>query len=105
MPPAASLPVVAPLSVSDRYWEPPTDCKGSPVPIPPTKDELISDLLRRIEVGEFPPGSQIPSTQQLADHYGLSLSTIHRVVATLRKRGVLVGRPGRGVFVAENQGG
>ncbi|PZF97039.1 GntR family transcriptional regulator [Micromonospora endophytica] len=64
-------------------------------------DELIKDLLRRIDDGELPRGSQIPSTQQLSDHYNLSLSTIHRAVATLRKQGVLVGRPGRGVFVAE----
>ncbi|WP_025620195.1 winged helix-turn-helix domain-containing protein [Salinispora cortesiana] len=71
------------------------------MPIPPTMDELISDLLKRIEAGEFRPGSQIPSTQELADHYDLSLSTIHRAVARLRGQGVLVGRPGRGVFVAE----
>ncbi|MDZ5447427.1 GntR family transcriptional regulator, partial [Micromonospora sp. 4G57] len=38
------------------------------MPIPPTMDELIKDLLKRIEVGEFQPGSQIPSTQELADH-------------------------------------
>jgi len=64
-------------------------------------NELISDLLKRIEVGELRPGSQIPSTQELSDHYDLSLSTIHRAVARLREQGVLVGRPGRGVFVAE----
>lgn len=75
------------------------------MPIPPTMSELIKDLLRRIEVGELPPGSQIPSTQQLADHYDVSLSTIHRAVAVLREQGVLVGRPGRGVFVAESARG
>ncbi|MEO3776616.1 winged helix-turn-helix domain-containing protein [Micromonospora sp. B11E3] len=71
------------------------------MPIPPTMTELIQDLLRRIEVGEFQPGSQIPSTKQLSDHYDVSPATIHRAVATLREQGVLVGRPGRGVFVAE----
>jgi DNA-binding GntR family transcriptional regulator len=65
-------------------------------------NELIEDLLRRIKEGEFQPGSQIPSTQQLSDHYDVSVSTIHRAVATLREQGVLVGRPGRGVFVAES---
>ncbi|MBY8871789.1 winged helix-turn-helix domain-containing protein [Micromonospora sp. PLK6-60] len=72
------------------------------MPIPPTMNELIKDLLRRIDEGEFRPGSQIPSTQQLSDHYDVSVSTIHRAVATLREQGVLVGRPGRGVFVAES---
>lgn len=64
-------------------------------------DELIADIVKRIESGEFQPGSQIPSTRELSDHYDLSHSTIHRAVATLRERGILVGRPGRGVFVAE----
>ncbi|MDG4803366.1 winged helix-turn-helix domain-containing protein [Micromonospora sp. WMMD980] len=72
------------------------------MPIPPTMAELIEDLLRRIKEGEFLPGSQIPSTQQLSDHYDVSVATIHRAVAKLREQGVLVGRPGRGVFVAES---
>ncbi|MEU7926560.1 winged helix-turn-helix domain-containing protein [Micromonospora sp. NPDC049107] len=75
------------------------------MPIPPTMDELINDLLRRVEVGEFQLGSKIPSTQQLSDHYDVSVSTIHRAVAVLREQGVLVGRPGRGVFVAESAQG
>lgn len=81
----------------------PTDPKGQAVPIPPTMDELIEDLVRRIEQGVFPPGTKIPSGRELADHYDVSPSTIARAIATLRQRGVLVGRPGRGVFVAERQ--
>ncbi|MFC4106573.1 winged helix-turn-helix domain-containing protein [Micromonospora zhanjiangensis] len=73
------------------------------MPIPPTMDELIADLISRIDSGEFEPGSQLPSGQQLADHYDVSPSTVQRAVATLRKRGLLVGRPGRGVFVAESR--
>lgn len=71
------------------------------MPIPPTMDELIEDLLRRIEQGVYPPGSQIPSTRELSDHYDVSMKTVSRAVAKLRSQGVLVGRPGRGVFVAE----
>jgi len=73
------------------------------VPIPPTMEELLNDLVSRIEQGEFPPGTQLPSGRQLAAHYGVSPATIQRATATLRRRGLLVGRPGRGVFVAENQ--
>ncbi|MBF9130207.1 winged helix-turn-helix transcriptional regulator [Plantactinospora sp. S1510] len=74
------------------------------MPIPPTMSELIEDLVKRIHRGVFPPGTQIPSTSELADHYDVSMSTVSRAVARLRKRGVLVGRPGRGVFVTEKQG-
>lgn len=73
------------------------------MPIPPTMEELINDLVARIERQEFPPGSQLPSGRELANHYGVSPATIQRATATLRRRGLLVGRPGRGVFVAEKQ--
>ncbi|MBM0203478.1 GntR family transcriptional regulator [Micromonospora sp. STR1s_5] len=39
----------------------------------------------------------------MADEYDVSQSTISRAMAKLRKEGVLVGRPGRGVFVAESK--
>ena len=87
----------------DRYWTGQPNRKGQTVPIPLTMDELIDDLLARIDRKEFPPGSQLPSGQQLADHYGVSPATIQRATARLRQRGVLVGRPGRGVFVADKQ--
>ncbi|PZG02831.1 winged helix-turn-helix domain-containing protein [Micromonospora deserti] len=64
-------------------------------------DELLDDLLGKIKNGTYPPGSQLPSGRALADEYDVSQSTISRAVARLRQQGVLVGRPGRGVFVAE----
>ncbi|MFC0507680.1 winged helix-turn-helix domain-containing protein [Micromonospora costi] len=66
-------------------------------------DELLDDLLKRIKNGTYPPGSQLPSGRALADEYDVSQSTISRAVARLRKQGVLVGRPGRGVFVSESK--
>ncbi|MGW1446744.1 GntR family transcriptional regulator [Micromonospora sp. NPDC002411] len=65
-------------------------------------DELLDDLLKKIKGGIYPPGSQLPSGRELADAYDVSQSTISRAVAKLREQGVLVGRPGRGVFVAES---
>lgn len=65
-------------------------------------DELLDDLRSKIKDGTYPPGSQLPSGRALADSYDVSHSTIQRAVATLREQGALVGRPGRGVFVAES---
>ncbi|WP_433117245.1 winged helix-turn-helix domain-containing protein [Micromonospora sp. CA-246542] len=65
-------------------------------------DELLDDLRGKIKDGTYPPGSQLPSGRALADSYDVSHSTIQRAVATLREQGVLVGRPGRGVFVADS---
>ncbi|WP_328651261.1 winged helix-turn-helix domain-containing protein [Micromonospora sp. NBC_00330] len=64
-------------------------------------DELLDDLLKKIKDGTYAQGSQLPSGRVLADEYDVSQSTISRAVAKLRKEGVLVGRPGRGVFVAD----
>ncbi|MGB2568869.1 winged helix-turn-helix domain-containing protein [Micromonospora citrea] len=65
-------------------------------------DELLDDLLKKIKNGTYPPGSQLPSGRELANAYDVSQSTISRAVARLREQGVLIGRPGRGVFVAES---
>ncbi|MEU1885331.1 winged helix-turn-helix domain-containing protein [Micromonospora rifamycinica] len=65
-------------------------------------DELLDDLRARIKDGTYPPGSQLPAGRVLAGSYDVSHSTIQRAIATLREQGVLVGRPGRGVFVAES---
>ena len=73
------------------------------MPIPPTMDELINGLLKRIDDGTYPPGSQLPPGRALADDFGVSHSTISRAIATLRQQGVLVGRPGRGVYVTEDR--
>lgn len=65
-------------------------------------DELLDDLRKKIKDGTYPPGSQLPPGRALADSYDVSHSTIQRAIAKLREEGVLVGRPGRGVFVAES---
>jgi GntR family transcriptional regulator len=66
-----------------------------------TADQIARDLAERVRKGEYPPGSQMPPYRVLADLYSVSFSTIARVMTLLRERGVVVGVPGRGTFVAE----
>lgn len=61
--------------------------------------EIASDLRSRIDEGEFPVGSKLPSTWQLAEHYDISRQAIARVVTLLKADGVVEGRQGAGVFV------
>lgn len=72
------------------------------MPIPLTSAQIRADIERKIEAGEYPPGSQLPSYNDFAAHYGVAFTTIARVIAGMRADGVVVGVPGRGVFVAEN---
>jgi GntR family transcriptional regulator len=69
-------------------------------PVPLTYRQVADDLASRIQRGEYKSGDPIPSYRELADLYSVSVSTASRAVALLRDRGVVVGHPGRGVYVA-----
>lgn len=56
-------------------------------------------LLEAIHRGEYPPGRRIPTEKKLADHLGISRSTIREALASLVQEGVLNRRQGSGTFV------
>jgi GntR family transcriptional regulator len=64
-----------------------------------TAEQVATDLTDRIAAGEYAPGTQLPPYRVLAELYGVHYSTIARVMTLLRERKVVVGVPGRGVFV------
>ena len=67
--------------------------------IEPLRVQLAERLAARIDAGEYPPGSRIPSAAALAEAYGVSQRTAAQAVSILKERGLVVGVPGRGVFV------
>ncbi|MEU0549543.1 winged helix-turn-helix domain-containing protein [Micromonospora sp. NPDC005979] len=69
--------------------------------IPPSYVDIAADIAARIKAGEYEPGTKLPSYTQLANLYSVSFSTAARAVALLRDRGIVVGAPGRGVYVQE----
>lgn len=71
------------------------------MPIPMSSDEIAADLIARIDHGEYPPGTRLPSYGDLAELYTISTTTAYRIYADLRKRGVVVGSRGRGMYAAE----
>jgi DNA-binding GntR family transcriptional regulator len=66
-----------------------------------SREAIAADLTERIKRGEYQPGSQLPTYAVLADLYNVSPGTIAHVMTLLRERGIIVGVPGRGTFVAE----
>jgi DNA-binding GntR family transcriptional regulator len=66
-----------------------------------SSDQIVEDLAERIRRGEYEPGEQLPSYRQLMAMYSVSHGTVALVVKLLKASGVVVGRRGRGVFVAE----
>ena len=60
----------------------------------------IADIIRyRIERGIYPPGSHLPSEDQLAQELGVSRVTINRAVGVLRSAGDVRVRRGTGAVV------
>jgi GntR family transcriptional regulator len=64
---------------------------------------IADDLLQRISEDEFPPGSRLPTEQQLMDHYGASSTTVRQAVKALATAGVVETRHGAGSFVVERK--
>ena len=72
---------------------------SSDMPVPMTNVQIADDLADRIRRGEYPAGSQLPTMAELARIYSVSVSTVQRALERLKERGVVVGAPGRGLFV------
>ncbi len=71
------------------------------MPVPMSSDEIVADLAERIRSGQYMPGTRLPGYRQLMDLYDVSYTTVHSIVTRLKDRGLLVGRPGRGLFVPD----
>jgi GntR family transcriptional regulator len=71
----------------------------TPGPVPPWR-QIHADLLRKIDGGELPPGSRVPSIVTLAQDYGVALTTVRKALDALKAEGRVVTSP-MGTFVAE----
>lgn len=65
----------------------------------PLYSRIYSVLLAGIEAGEFPPGSLLPSEQNLIDRYGVSRITAKRALDELASAGYATRERGKGTRV------
>jgi GntR family transcriptional regulator len=64
--------------------------------------QAVADVLReRIRTRRYPPGSKIPSFAELAAEFDVSTITVRHAIRELSLEGMLAGRQGLGVFVAQ----
>jgi GntR family transcriptional regulator len=61
--------------------------------------QVAAGLRAAITSGEYGPGSQLPTYQELADSWGIAVNTAKSAVAQLREEGLVVIRHGKGSFV------
>lgn len=61
---------------------------------------VAEDIAEKIATGELRPWQQLPPYRELAAEYDVGLSTIRTALMLLAERGLIIGRPGKGTFVA-----
>lgn len=62
---------------------------------------IVSDVVAKIESGEWPPGTKLPSSRELQEQYTVSHMVVRTAVTILRDRGLVESVSGKGVFVLE----
>lgn len=78
--------------------------EGTDVPIetPSSRyQQLANELRTAIERGDYPPGSTLPSENELAAQYNVTTRTVNRAVLSLRAAGLVRVERGRGTIVHE----
>ncbi|MEU1735320.1 GntR family transcriptional regulator [Streptosporangium sp. NPDC020145] len=66
---------------------------------PPKYAQLIAELERRIDSGEYPAGSLLPSEHTLMAEFGMARPTVVKALGVLRDQGWIVTHQGKGRFV------
>jgi DNA-binding GntR family transcriptional regulator len=66
---------------------------------PPKYAQVIAELQRRIDSGEYLPGSLMPSEHQLSAEFGIARPTVVRALRVLRQEGWIETQQGKGSFV------
>jgi GntR family transcriptional regulator len=66
---------------------------------PPKYAQVVNEIQRRIEQGEYPPGTLLPSEHQLVEAFGVSRPTIVKALSALRHDGWVETQQGKGSFV------
>ena len=76
-----------------------TDDRIDPIaPLPPYR-QIAAILRRRIESGQYPPDTRIPTESELVDAFEVARTTARRAIAVLREEGLIYTVPQRGSYV------
>jgi GntR family transcriptional regulator len=76
-----------------------TDDRIDPIaPLPPYR-QIVGILRRRIESGQYPPDTRIPTESELMEMFEVARTTARRAIAALREEGLIYTVPQRGSYV------
>lgn len=69
--------------------------------VKPLYSQIYDYLYELIHSGDLPPGSQLPSENELVEKFNVSRITVRHAIAKLEQENLLVRMPGKGTFIAE----
>jgi GntR family transcriptional regulator len=67
-------------------------------PVPPWR-QIFTIIKDKIEAGELPSGSRLPSIRGISQDYGVAMTTAQKVIEALRDEGLVTTSP-MGTFVS-----
>src|SRR6516164_295892 len=67
----------------------------------PIYQQLVLQIREGIARGDVQPGEQLDSVRQVASDLAINPNTVARAYTELEREGLLVSRPGRGIYVAQ----
>lgn len=62
---------------------------------------IVSEVVGKIESGEWPAGHKLPSSREMQEQYKVSHMVVRTAVTILRDRGLVESVSGVGVFVTD----
>src|SRR3954470_16168207 len=78
---------------------------GEPIAEPPIYRRIADSIAARIARGELEPGDRLPNHRDLATEFKVNVTTITRAFHTLKRRGLVETRPGRGTVILDFRNG
>ncbi len=63
--------------------------------------QIMRILEEQIRLAHWRPGDKLPTQQQLAEHFEVSLAPVKQALRELEKRGIVSPRQGRGTYVTD----
>ena len=63
--------------------------------------QIIEQVTQRVIVGDWPPGTRLPSIRELAIALKVSVITVKRAYLELEREGVIMTQQGRGSWISE----
>lgn len=94
------------LYAGDRQraqWPPTVSCMAELKDNRPKWRQIFEIFSARIESGEYPPGSKIPTILEICAEFKVANPTAQKAVSALRDAGLIYTEYGMGSFVVEDE--